>query len=151
MHVLPAVHIDRLSGDEVCIRRGQEKHGSDEVFRLFVPLERPSVALRFKNSRGKAVLHGLRDREPRCYHIYRDPIVSDFTSETAREPNDPGLRCHLVRLPRHPLEDRGRSEVDDAAPSAPLHQGKHRAGHQEITGQVDVDRVPPLVGRHLFE
>src|SRR5512137_2950975 len=123
MEIEPSVRVYVLPTYKVTILGSQEKHGSHKLLRntrSFDALLADYPLLRLWR---EALPFDLCDHSSIRNAIDIDIPVAHFFCETSRETNDPGLRCHIVKIERSSHIPRRRGCVDDFALFLVLHVG----------------------------
>src|SRR4051794_4917709 len=94
----------------------------------------------------------VREDEPRCNAVHRDPERAELVCGLAREADLARLRAR-IRLDAGEADapPGPRGDVDDPAVAGRLHAGRDLARAHERAGQVRVDDRLPVVVRDFLE
>ena len=96
-------------------------------------------------------LRQLGRHVPRRDDVRADVTTAELAREGLREPDDPGLRCCVVRLTPVTVDADDRGDVDDGAGTLLHHRPRHRPAGVEDRGEVRLDHGPPVVVAHPRE
>jgi hypothetical protein len=80
--------------------------------------------------------------------VDRDIADAHLLRQGLGEPDEPGLRRHVVRLPGVPCPSHHGRDVDDASPARLHHARQHLLGGEESPREVDLEHQVPVLRLH---
>src|SRR6266516_1266863 len=151
VHERPAVDDQRLPGDEVALRRGEEDDRADQILRLLHALKRslPGGGGAHPDDALARIL--LRERAARRDAVDADAVLPELARERAREAQHARFRGDVVDAARRALQRRARADVDDLPVAALAHMRDHGARSEPGAAQVDRHHAVPFLDLDLVE
>ncbi len=113
----------------------QEAHRSRNIPIVPIPRQR-NLRQDPRLLRVRQLLGHRRLDKSRSNRVHRNPPAGKLPRQRLRQPDQPGLRRRIVRLPRRPRLADHRRDVDHPSPAALHHRRNHRLRQQESARKV---------------